>query len=111
MHLKQLPLLAGTSAQVASTVRFDEGVVPSDVQFDPLSKQYMLCCCRNGSIVLYGISDDQRLSEVKAHQYADHTSTGKPFSLITDLQAQSDKKSEASAQALDQAWSAHSKHQ
>jgi hypothetical protein len=42
-----------------------DGVVPCDVQFDPLSKQYLLLLCRNGSMALYGISEEQHaLSQV-----------------------------------------------
>jgi hypothetical protein len=45
--------------QVVCSVSLGEGVVPCDVQFDPLSKQYLLLLCRNGSMALYGISEEQ----------------------------------------------------
>lgn len=50
--------------QVASTVRQQDSVVPCDVLFDPLSKQYMLACFRNGSMCLYGINDVHNLTQV-----------------------------------------------
>ncbi|KAF6263074.1 hypothetical protein COO60DRAFT_1672788 [Scenedesmus sp. NREL 46B-D3] len=53
--------------KVVCTVSLGEGVVPCDVQFDPLSKQYLLLLCRNGSMALYGISGEQHaLSQVFA---------------------------------------------
>lgn len=52
--------------QVVCTVKLDDGVVPCDVQFDPLSKQYLLLMCRNGSISMYGLGEDQQtLMQVK----------------------------------------------
>jgi hypothetical protein len=52
--------------QVVCSVSLAEGAVPCDVQFDPLSKQYLLLLCRNGSMALYGISEEQHaLSQVR----------------------------------------------
>ncbi|WIA17928.1 hypothetical protein OEZ85_009421 [Tetradesmus obliquus] len=45
--------------KVVCSVSLAEGVVPCDVHFDPLSKQYLLLLCRNGSMALYGISEEQ----------------------------------------------------
>lgn len=44
--------------QVVCTVKLDEAAVPCDLQFDPLSKSYLLLLCANGAILLYGVGGD-----------------------------------------------------
>lgn len=43
--------------QVVCTVKLDEAAVPCDLQFDPLSKSFLLLLCSNGAISLYGINE------------------------------------------------------
>jgi hypothetical protein len=44
--------------QVVCTVKLDEAAVPCDLQFDPLSKAYLLLLCSNGAISLYGVGGE-----------------------------------------------------
>lgn len=39
-------------------MKLDEAAVPCDLQFDPLSKAYLLLLCSNGALALYGISGE-----------------------------------------------------
>lgn len=44
--------------QVVCTVKLeDAAAVPCDVQFDPLSKAYLLLLCSNGAVSLYGVGE------------------------------------------------------
>lgn len=42
--------------QVVCTVKLDDSAVPCDLQFDPLSKAFLLLLCSDGAISLYGIN-------------------------------------------------------
>lgn len=55
--------------QVVCTVKLDEAAVPCDLQFDPLSKTYLLLLCSNGAILLYGVGwEGNSLDLVRAGQ-------------------------------------------
>ncbi len=53
--------------QVLHKVQLADGVVACDVQFDPLSKTYLLVVCRNGTLALY---DTQSMTEVRGTEFA-----------------------------------------
>lgn len=67
-----LLLLCLMMLQVACTVRPAPSSSPCDVAFDPLSQQYLLVACTNGQLVVYAISDDFQLSQVRS-QWPLHT--------------------------------------
>eukprot|EP00775_Hariotina_reticulata_P007969 gene7969-8167_t len=47
--------------KVLVQLRLEEGQVPCDVQFDPLSKQYLLLLCRNGSMTMFALDEEHKL--------------------------------------------------
>ncbi len=42
--------------QVQRSVQLEHGAVPCDVQFDPLSRQYLLVVSRSGLLALYDVA-------------------------------------------------------
>lgn len=50
--------------QVVCTVKLDESAVPCDLQFDPLSKAFLLLLCSNGAISLYGINEQSNAMDL-----------------------------------------------
>jgi hypothetical protein len=39
-------------------VKLDDAAVPCSLQFDPLSKLYLLLLCSNGAVSLYGVGGE-----------------------------------------------------
>lgn len=62
--------------QVLCTVRLYESAVPCDLQFDPLSKAFLLLLCSNGAISLYGINEQSNAMDLVSFKIRQCTQTG-----------------------------------
>jgi hypothetical protein len=68
--------------QVVCTVKLDESAVPCDLQFDPLSKAFLLLLCSNGAISLYGINEQNNALDLVSLSVRKCAHTGSSYHAI-----------------------------